>query len=188
MDAAVAQFAIVQVGFLRTLTGQLRHAGHRLAFLLALLYLAEHGLGGVGVLVQIVVHLGLDEVTHIFIDRDGHWVFGIDGGRHGCHRQRAELDLRLALKHRFLHVQGNSGDDASTDIDILKVFLEKLLDSLCDMLLEGALMGTALRGVLSVDKTVVFLAVLVGMGEGYLDVFALQVDDGIEGVGAHAVF
>ena len=55
------------------------------------------------------------------------------------------------------------------------------------MLLEGTLVGTALCGMLSVDEGVVFLAVLVGMGEGYFDVLALQVDDGIEGIVGHAV-
>ena len=55
------------------------------------------------------------------------------------------------------------------------------------MLLEGTLVGTALRGVLSVHKRVVFLAILVGMGEGNLDILALHMDDGIDGVGGHRV-
>ena len=48
-------------------------------------------------------------------------------------------------------------------------------------------MGTALRGVLSVDERVVFLAILVGMRKGYLNVFALHVDDRVEAVVGHVV-
>ena len=49
-------------------------------------------------------------------------------------------------------------------------------------------MGTSLCGVLAVDKRVVFLAVLVGVGEGNLDIFAFEVDDGVEGIVGHPVF
>ena len=55
------------------------------------------------------------------------------------------------------------------------------------MLLEGALVGTALCGVLTVDEAVVFLAILVGMGEGDLDVLAHDVDDGVEFRRRHVV-
>ena len=55
------------------------------------------------------------------------------------------------------------------------------------MLFERTLVGTALCGVLSVDKRVVFLTVLVGVGEGYLDVFALHVDNGVEHIDRHVV-
>ena len=41
------------------------------------------------------------------------------------------------------------------------------------MLLEGTLMGTALRRVLAVDERVVFLTILVGMGKGDLNVITL---------------
>ena len=36
--------------------------------------------------------------------------------------------------------------------------------------------------MLTVDKGVVLLAILVGMGKGYLNVFTLHVDDGVEAV------
>ncbi len=187
MYAAVAQLAVVQVGLLGALAGQLGDAGHGLALLLALLYLLHHHLGGVGVLVQVVVHLLLDEVAHIFINRGGHGVVGVDrrGGRR--HGQRAQLDLRLALEHGLLYVQRYGGHDAGAYVAVLEVLLEELLDGLGYVLLEGTLVGAALRGVLSVDEAVVLLAVLVGMGEGYLYVLALQVYDGVEGIAGHAV-
>src|SRR5574344_2080707 len=55
------------------------------------------------------------------------------------------------------------------------------------MLLEGTLMSTALGGMLTVDKRVILLAILVGVGEGNLDVLALEVDDRIETVTRHRV-
>ena len=55
------------------------------------------------------------------------------------------------------------------------------------MLLEGTLMRSTLCGVLSVDKRVIFLTILVGMGEGNLDIVTLQMDDGIERIIGHTV-
>ena len=55
------------------------------------------------------------------------------------------------------------------------------------MLLESALVGTALRGVLAVDKTVVLLAILVGMGKSDLDVLPLHVNDVIKSLRGHIV-
>ncbi len=48
-------------------------------------------------------------------------------------------------------------------------------------------MGAPLGGVLAVDERVEFLAVLVGVGDGNLDVVALEVDDGIEGIVGEAL-
>ena len=126
---------------------------------------------------QVVVHLLLDEVAHILID-------GVAIRSHQC---RAQLDFRLTLKDGFLHVDGNSSHDTRTDIAIL-VFAKELLDGLGNMLFESTLMRTTLRGVLTIDKGIVFFTILVGMGEGYLNILALQVDNGIEGVIGHAVF
>ena len=48
-------------------------------------------------------------------------------------------------------------------------------------------MCAALCGVLAVDEGVIFLAVLVGMGESYFDVLALEVDDVVEALAGHVV-
>ena len=55
------------------------------------------------------------------------------------------------------------------------------------MLLEGTLVRATLRGVLAVDEAVVLLTILIGVGKGYLDILALQVDDGVERVVGHAI-
>ncbi len=48
-------------------------------------------------------------------------------------------------------------------------------------------MRTAKRGVLAIDKGIVLLAILVGMGEGNLDILALQVNNIIKGLVIHTV-
>ena len=55
------------------------------------------------------------------------------------------------------------------------------------MLLESALVRAALCGVLSVDEGVVFLTILVGVCECYLDVFAFEVNDGVYALACHVV-
>ncbi len=68
MYAAVAQFAVVEIGFLGTFPCQFRHACHGLALMLALLYLAFYHLRHVCVDVQIVVDLLFHEVTDELVD------------------------------------------------------------------------------------------------------------------------
>ena len=109
--AAVAQLAVVQVGFLGPLARQFGHAGYGFSLLLVLCNLLEHHLGHVGMLVEVVVHLLLHEVAHIFIDR--HPV--------GAHGEGAELDFGLTLEHGFLHIHGNGGHEAVADVAILEI-------------------------------------------------------------------
>ena len=69
MDAAVAQFTVVQVRLLGTLAGKFRHACDGLAFLFRFLYLLLDCFGYVCVLVEEVVHFLFDEVAYVFVDR-----------------------------------------------------------------------------------------------------------------------
>ena len=105
----------------------------------------------------------------------------------GRHLRAAELDFGLRLKHRLLHVDGYCGHDTVADVGVFVVFVEKFLDGAGDMLLECALVRTALRGVLTVDEAVILLAILVGMCEGNLDILAHDVDDGVEFRHGHVV-
>ena len=178
MNAAVAQLAVVEIGFLRTFTGEFGHSRHCLALALVLLNLLKHHLRDLGILVKIIVNLGLYEVSHILVDTYT---------AVGHHRERTKLNLGLALEHRLLHIDGYGSHNAVANVAILEVLVIELLDGLGDMLLEGTLMSTALGGMLTVDKRVILLAILVGMGEGNLDVLALEVDDRIETVTRHRV-
>ena len=176
MDAAVAELAVMKISLLGSLTGQLRHTCHRLTVTLALLNLILKYFGHILMNVQIVIDLLLDEVTHIFINAHPVW----------RHRGGAELDLRLTLEDGLLDVDRDGCHDTCADVAIL-VFVEELLDGTGDMLLESTLVSTALDGVLTIDEGIILLAILVGMRKGYLDVIALQMNNGIEGIAGHAV-
>ncbi len=126
---------------------------------------------------QVVVDFLLDEIANILVD--AHPARG--------HRQRAQLDLRLTLKDRFFHIDGYRSHDTSTNVAVL-IFPEIVTDGSSDMLLEGTLMGTTLRGVLTINKGIVLLAILIGMGKGNLDILTLQMDDGVKRLVGHTVF
>ena len=178
MYAAVAQLAVVQVGLLCPLTCQLGDASHRLTLPLALLNLLLQDVGTVFLVdVQVVVDLTLEEVADILID-------GLAIGRH---ERAAQLNLGLALEDRLLDIDGYGSHNTVADVGILVALVEEFLDGLGDVLLERTLVGTALSGVLAVDERVVFLSILVGMGEGNLYILADDMHDGIESVVGHIV-
>ena len=166
----------MQVSFLGTLTSQFGDTSHRLALALTLLHLALYHFSYILMDMQVVVDLLLDEVAHIFIN----------GLAVRSHLRRTQLDFRLTLEYRLLDIDGNSSNHTRSDVAIF-IFAEEFLDGLGNMLLEGALMSSALRGVLTVDKGIVLLAILVGVGESHLDVLALHVDDVVEAVIGHVV-
>ncbi len=126
---------------------------------------------------QVVVDLALDEITDIFINC-------LASRFHEC---RAKLDLCLTLKHGFFHVDGDSGNDTIADIGVLVILIKELLNRFGNMLFEGTLMRTALCGMLSVDKAMILLAILIGMGKSDLYVFSLDMYDGIERIDRHIV-
>ena len=166
----------MEICLLGTLTGQFGNTSHRLTLTLTLLDLILHHLSHILMDMQIVIHLLLDEVADILID--AHTI--------GGHRQRAQLDLRLTLKHRLFHIDGNCSHNTSSDVTIL-IFSKEIADGPGDMLLEGTLMGTALSGMLTIDEGIVFLTILIGMGEGNLDILAFQVDYRIKSVVGHTI-
>ena len=178
MNAAVAQLTVVQVGFLAALAGQFGNAGHRLALALALRHLLQYDIGHIGILVQIVVHLLLHEVADELVYADAAF---------RSSRQRAQLNLRLALKHRLLDVDADGCYQSVADVHILVVLSAVILDDLGNIFLEGCLVSAAQRSVLPVYKAVIFLAVLAAVRKGYLYVFASQMYDIVEGTGRHSI-
>ena len=186
MVAAVAQLAVVQVGFLGTFTCQLGDTGNGFALFLGVLYLLQHHFGDERVLVKVVVHFRLDEVSHVFVYCGaGGFAFLRHGGPHVV---ASQFRFGLALEHGFLHVDGDGGYQAVAYVGILLVLVVELLDGTGNVLFQGSLVCTALGGVLSVDKGVVLFAVLAGVREGYLDVFSFQVYDVVKAFAGHVVF
>ena len=120
---------------------------------------------------EIVVELGLDKIVDELINGD-------TAGRR--HIFGTKFDFGLALEDRLFHIDSDCSDDTVTDVCELLVLIEKLLDGTTDSLSISGLMRTALDRVLTVDEGVVLVAVLVGMGQRYLDIFAFEVDDRVE--------
>ena len=185
VETAVTELAVVEVRFLGTFTGQLGDTGNGLAFLFRFLNLLQHHIGHLRILMQVVIDLGLDEIAHKLVDtRSGRLVFL----RHGRpHVVRTQLGLGLALEHRFFHIEGYGRHDTVTDVGELLVLVVELLDGAGDVFLQGTLVRTALGGVLTVHKGIVFLAILVGMSEGNLNVLAFQMHNIIKPFGGHVV-
>ena len=177
MYAAIAQLSVVQVGLLCPFACYLGYACYCLSFPFALVYLAFNLFGHVGMDVQIVVYLALNEVAHVLV-----YAFSA-----GTHRQRTQFNLRLTFKHGLLYVDGNGSHQSVTYVYVLVVLREKVLNGFGDVFFKCALVRAALRGMLPVYKGVILLAVLVGVGKGNLDVLALYVNDGVKAVVGHAV-
>ena len=169
VDLAVAEFAVVQVRLLGTFVGKLLDARDFLAFTFVLRDAVEQSLFGFGILVQVVVELACDVID--------------DPGAQLCaarrNSRRTELRLCLRFEHRFLDAYGNRSDDAVADVGRIEVLLEVVAGTLDDAFAECLLVRTALRGVLTVHKTVVMLAVLVAVRERAFDVLVLEMDDRI---------
>ena len=91
----------------------------------------------------------------------------------------------LAFKHRFFYLNADSRYDTRTDVGIFEVLIVILLDDAPDSLFERGEVRTALRGMLSVHKRIIFLAILVAMCNDDFDVFARQMDDGVKRFGRH---
>ena len=120
---------------------------------------------------QIIVKLLLDEIAHIF------------GHRRtvGAHVARVELRFGLRLKHRLLHFHRHSRLDTAAYIAVFKIGLaQKILYRSRNGLLECREVRTAQRRVLTVDKRIIFLAILIGMGNRHFYVLPLQMNYGIE--------
>ena len=177
VDAAVAQFSVVEVGFLGAFAGELGDAGHGLSLSFVFLDFGEDGFGDVGIFVEEVVEFCFEEVADVFVDADAI----------GCHGEGAEFDFGLALEHGFFDVDGDGGDESIADVAGVEGFSGKFPDGFGDVFFECALVCSSLCGVLSVDEGVVFFAVLVGVCEGDFDVVGGEVYDGVEAVVGHGV-
>ena len=134
---------------------------------------------------QVVVYLGLDEITHKLVDaRSGRLVF-LRYGR--PHVVRSEFGLGLAFEHRFFHIESNGRYNPVSDIGEFLILVVEFLDGTSDVFLQGTLMRTPLGGVLTVHKRIVLFAILVGMRESDFNILALQVYDFIKSFGGHVV-
>ena len=126
---------------------------------------------------QIIVHFLLDEVANVFVYA---YTFR-------THSERSELNLCLTFKHRLLNVYGNGGHKTISYITIFKVFAREFLYSACNMFLERALMSTSLGCMLSVNERVIFLTILIGVCECYLDILPLEMYYRVDTIVSHII-
>ena len=132
----------MEVGLLGAFACQFGDARYGLALLFALLYFLLDDVCDVGVLVEIVVHLFLDEVAHELVhahSREGEGVaVGVLVGGHG---ERAELDFGLALEEGLDDADGHGGHEAVAHVLHVVVLAEVFLDGAGYVFLECALVG-----------------------------------------------
>ena len=138
----------------------------------------HHRVGHVGMLVEIVVELLLQEVAYELVD--------CDGAARGD-LLASELCLGLALKHRLLYSYAHSGHHAVANVGIFIPFTRRIFNCAAHMLLESGKVGASLGGVLSVDEGIVFLAILVGVCKHHFNVVALQMYDRVERLRCHVL-
>ena len=170
VEAAVAEFLIVQRGFLRALAGEVADAGEFLALVFARLDFSQDGLGGDRVFVEINVERLLDELADEVLHARAA----------GAHIGRAELRLGLRLEDRLLHAHGDRRDDGLAHVGRLEVLLEKIPHGFDDRLAERLLVRAAHRGVLAVDEREILFAVMTAVRHRELDVVTLEVDDRVK--------
>ena len=169
VDTAITQFLVMQIGFLGPFACQLGNTGNGLAFFFRFQYLTEQGFRSIGVLVQVVIQLFLDEVADKFSDcrAFGTYIFG------------TQLGFCLALEHRLFYLDADGGNDTRTDVRIFEVLVVILFNDTSQCFTKSGKMCSSLCRVLTVHERVIFFAVLVAMGDNHLDVFSVQVNDRI---------
>ena len=174
----VTQLTIVQVGLLAHLASLLGHTSHLLADTLTLLHLRENHLSHVSILVQEIIHLLLDEIPHKLVD--AHPTLRRS-------RQRAQFHLSLTLKQRLLDIDTDSSHQTIANIPILIVLARIVLDDLSDILLERSLMRTTQRRMLTIDKRIVLLTILLRMRKRNLDILTRQMTNRVESIVVHTI-
>ena len=91
----------------------------------------------------------------------------------------------MRFENRFHHFEANGSHHTRANVAIFEVFIEKLLDGAAHGFAESRLVSAALSGVLTVDKRIVFLAILVGVSDNHLYLVVLKMDRRVERVVAH---
>src|SRR5882672_7224035 len=118
---------------------------------------------------QVVIQLFCHEVIYEILH--GNTAFG--------HVLTTQFGLGLGFEHRLHYPYRNGGCYALADIGSIIIFLIEVTDDLYKCLAKRLLMGSALGGILSVDKTEYLLPVITIMSNGNLDVFPFKMDDGV---------
>ena len=178
MDLTIAQFRIVQQVLFRTLTSRFGHTGNCLTLLLRILNLLQHHVRYLGMFVQVIVKLGLNEIVDELIN-------GYIAVRR--HVFRTEFDFRLRLKYRLFDIDSYRTNDTVTDVRQFLVLVIELFYRTTDSLAESRLMRTALNGILAVDERIILVSRLIRMRESNLYILSGNVDNRIQRLSRHTL-
>ena len=126
---------------------------------------------------KVVVEIFLQEIAHKLVHAYSVFAYG----------QTAELYLCLAFKLRLVDVYCYCRHNAVSYVLIVEVFSVELFQRFRHVFFERTLVSSAHRGVLSVDKRIIFFAILCRMGERNLYVLTRKMDYGIERGRCHVV-
>ena len=187
MEAAVAELLVIDIGLLVLFPCLFLDAGDILPFFLGVLDFFLNDRNDILVFVEVVVKVSGYKV----IDKSPDSRAPVDFDRSVCAFHRVsvlvallllphvcgtEFGLGLAFELRFLDEDAYGSDDALTAVLRLVVFLEEILECLCDSLPVCCEVGASVACILAVDKRVDVLAVAVAVGEDYFNVFSLEVN------------
>ena len=171
---AVAQLAVVDAGLLVALAGFFLDTGNLFPFGLGRFDLLLDNGDDLRMDAQVIVQVAGDEVVHEAADGGAVVLLLLP------HVVGTQLGLGLAFEIRFLDLDADGAYQALPDIFRSVILLEEILERLGYRLSQGCQVGAAVAGVLAVDEGGNVLSVAAAMGKDHLDVFAFQVDEGIE--------
>ena len=177
METTVAQFAVVEVGFLGHFARFFGHHVDFLAFFFRSIDFLEHDVGNIRILVHEIVEVFFQKIVDEFVD--GGTVFG--------NILRAKFGFGLRLENRLFYLDTDGRNHPHTNVGVIVVLGEKFLDDARNRFAEHRLMRTAHGGVLAVHERITFFAVLVGMRKSHFDIVAFQMDDGIQRRSRHFI-
>ena len=178
MHTAIAEFFVVEAYLFDAFFRLLFDVGKFFTVFFGLHYLTQQGIRRVGVHVEEVVEMFLDDVVDII--PDGYAV--------GFHVLGTQLGFGLRFENGLLHLDADSRGDGFADVARLKVFFIELADGLHDGFAKGLLVGAALGGVLSVDEGVIFFGIFgSAVGDGTFEAVFFDMDDGIHGFAIYII-
>src|SRR5690606_33920119 len=102
-----------------------------------------------------------------------------NGRTFGANALRSQFGFCLGFKHGLLYLDGNRPNDGGPYVSGIIVLLVKLSHGLHDRFAESGLVRASLRGMLAVYERVIFLTVLLAMGNRYFDILPFEVDNGV---------
>ena len=167
----------MQISLLGSFACQFCYASHRFTLMLTFLDFIFHNFCNIRMNMHEVIYILFYKIAYEFVN-----AFAIR--RHLC---RTKFNLCLALKHGFVNVECYRCDNTVTNIGIFIVLIEKLLYRFRNMFLKSTLMSSALCSMLTIDKTMILLTILISMCKCYLYILTNNMNNRVKSIISHVV-